>query len=100
MHHLTRAMIAAILNTLPRPFDAHAVEQRVLRLHPVEFAEDLLRFRTSPDPLRQFSAAFAQWVDRTFSGQIRQTRKVSSAHLAGEVSDNQQWEKVGPGPIA
>lgn len=107
MHHLTRAMIAPILNALsdrdgPKqaaPFDAHMVEQRCLRLHPVEFAEELLRFRKSPDPLQQFSAAVAQRIDRTFVGQIRKTQKVRSTNLGGTDLENQEWEKAVPGPI-
>ncbi len=99
MQYLTRAMIVAILNRLPDRFDAHQVERRALRLHAAAFAEDLLRFQTSPDPLQQFSAAFARWVDTSFRGQIRKTRKVRSANLGGEESSNQEWEKTSSAPI-
>lgn len=99
MNYITRPMAAAILNSLGPSFDAHMIEQRVLRLYPIAFAEELLRFRATADPLRQFSAAFAQWVDQTFAGQISKTQKVPSANLGGQTSDNQEWTKTATTPI-
>ncbi len=95
MKHITRQIIAAILNSpdCPNTFDAHWVEQRLLRHYPSEFAHELLEFQGSNDPLQQFSAAFAQWLDRKFAGQIHQTRKVSSLNLGGLVCMNQEWRK-------
>jgi hypothetical protein len=93
-------MVAAVLNGLPPRFDTHTVEKRTLRLHTIEFANELIQFSDSDDPLHRFSAAFAKWIDSTFQGQIRQTQKIAREPLGGEVSRNQEWEKiVGQVPI-
>lgn len=94
MQYLNAQMVAEAVNQLGPRFDAHAVEKRALRLHTIEFAQELLRFASSQDPLRQFSAAFAKFVDSTFQGQIRQTSKVISENLGGQDSQNQEWEKL------
>jgi hypothetical protein len=101
MKHITQQIVAAVLNSrdFPDRFDAHHVEHRLLRLYPIEFAEELLEFRNSNDPLLQFSAAFAQWLDRTFAGQIQKTSKVVSANLGNLISSNQEWEKTTSNPI-
>jgi len=78
------------------PFDAHTVEKRILRLHTAAAANELLEFLHTADPLHQFSAAFARWIDSEFRGQIRQTRKIQSENLGGEQSQNQEWEKINP----
>jgi hypothetical protein len=96
MNHITRQMAAAVLNQLQSPFDAHTVERRVLQLHTEATANELLEFRRTGDPLHQFSAAFARWIDNEFHGQIRQSHKVVSENLGGEQSQNQEWEKVNP----
>ena len=94
MKHLTRDMLVEVFEQMPDTFDAHHLERRTLRLLPVPFAEELLEFRTSNDPLQQFSAAFAQWFDRVFAGDIRKTTKVESCNLGGETSLNQEWAKM------
>jgi hypothetical protein len=92
-------MTATVLNQLPMTFDTHRVERRVLRLFPIEFAEELLEFRHADDPLLRFSAAFSQWIGNTFHREIRKSsnRKVRTANLGGKKSDNQGWTKVNPG---
>ena len=101
MRHITRDMAASIINVMPPTFDAHRLERRVLRTYPVAFAYQLLEFTTSQDPLHQFSAAFARWIDSEFRGEIRKTHKVNSDNLGGESSQNQEWERIQPGqPIA
>jgi hypothetical protein len=94
MQHITRAIAAAIINELPARFDAHMLEKRILRLYPVDVAQELLEFRQTEDTLHQFSAHFAKWVDTQFRGQIRQTRKINSENLGGLESSNQEWEKM------
>lgn len=94
MTHIDRAIAAPIMNMLPSRFDAHKLEKRLLRVHPDVVANEILAFRHTSDPLHQFSAAFARWVDREFQGQIRQTQKVVSENLGGEQSQNQEWEKI------
>ncbi|MCA9124496.1 MAG: hypothetical protein H6822_24970 [Planctomycetaceae bacterium] len=94
MQYINSQMVADAINQLDDRFDAHGVEKRTLRLHTNAFAQELTRYATSPDPLRQFSAAFAKFVDALFRGEIRQTQKVTSENLGGEQSPNQQWEKV------
>ena len=94
MQFLTAQMMADGINQLDDRFDAHAVEKRVLRLHTNEFAQELMRYATSTDQLRQFSAAFAKSVDSTFNAQIVQTQKVNSENLGGELSMNQEWQKA------
>jgi hypothetical protein len=66
MEHISHAMVAQVLNEFPASFDTHRIERRILRLHSVAFCEDLLRFRNTDDPLLRFSAAFSQWIGRTF----------------------------------
>ncbi len=79
MRHIQRASVAAIINGFDDvAFDAHAIEARVWRLHAAGFARDILRYEASGDVAQTFSREFAKWVDRTFVGQIRQTRNVVS----------------------
>jgi hypothetical protein len=94
MTHINRSIVAAVINLLATPFDAHMLEKRLLRLHAVDVASEIIEFNHTGDALHQFSAAFARWVDREFQGQIRQTRKVVSENLGGEPSQNQEWEKI------
>ena len=94
MQFLNAQMMADGINQLGDRFDAHAVEKRVLRLHANEFAQELTRYATSNDQLRQFSAAVAKFVDSAFRGQIVQTQKVNSKNLGGECSMNQEWQKT------
>src|SRR4051794_4880292 len=96
MRFITRSSAAEAMNSLGTEFDAHAAEARVLRLHPVEFAEEILRFRTSGDVLKEFSRQFAMWLDREFTGQIAKTSKVTSLNLGDRPSENQQWTKLVP----
>ncbi|HEV7587580.1 MAG TPA: hypothetical protein VGO40_05570 [Longimicrobium sp.] len=98
MKHLTRDMLVDVFEMLPDTFDAHDLERRTLRVLPVPFAEELLEFRSSDDPLLQFSAAFAQWFDRAFAGEVTKLEKVETENLGGLVSTNQQWAKRKPTP--
>lgn len=93
MKHISRLMVAPVMDQFVR-FDTHMIERRILRFHPIAFAMELLEFAQTDDPLHQFSAQFARWIDREFTGQIRQTHKVISDNLGGESSQNQEWEKV------
>lgn len=100
MKHLTREIVADIINNRPSAsFDTHWIEQRILRLHPVAFAEELLEFRTAADPLMAFSSNFSKWVGNTFSNEIRKSSngKVLSVHLGGDECGNQEWTKLNPG---
>lgn len=94
MQFLTTQMIANAINQLGEQFDSHAVEKRVLRLHTNEFAQELMRYATSKDQLRQFSAVFAKTIDSSFNGQIAKTQKKKSENLGGEISMNQEWRKM------
>jgi hypothetical protein len=93
-------MVADIINDTPTAnFDTHLIEKRVLRRHAVAFAEELLEFRITDDPLMRFSAAFSQWLGRTFANEITKSpnNKVISVHLGGEEGENQEWAKMNPG---
>ncbi len=97
MRYLTADMVADAINRAPTPFDAHDVEKRVLRHHPVETAREIEAQAGSGDALRFFSAVLSRYVEKTFggpAGQIRKTRKVESENLGGQRSANQQWEKL------
>jgi len=94
MRHITHAIAAATINELDPRFDTHMLEKRILRLHPVDVAQELLEFQAAEDTLHQFSAHFAKWIDAEFRGQIRKTRKVNTESLGGQESLNQEWEKV------
>ena len=98
MKHITQAIAADILNQLGDVFDTHDIDRRILRIYPIEVAEELLEFRATDDPLLRFSAAFSQWIGRTFSGQIAKAGlgKVRTANLGGELSDNQRWTRLNP----
>lgn len=93
MQHLTSEMIAQAMNDLQDQFDSHALEKRTLRRFTIPFAQEILRFAHTDDPLLQFSAAFARFVDRTFAEQLIKTEKVPSENLGGEQSLNQKWKK-------
>ncbi len=94
MTHIDHAISATVINLLPTLFDAHMLEKRLLRLYAVSVAREIIEFDHTGDPLHQFSAALARWVDREFQGQIRQTRKIVTENLGGELSQNQEWEKI------
>src|ERR1700686_5689857 len=96
MEHICRISAAAVINQLSALFDMHMVERLTVRLYPVEFGKELVRFGHTSDPLHQFSAHFAKWIDSEFAGQIRQTRKVTSENLGGREPQNQEWEKIVP----
>jgi hypothetical protein len=96
MKHISRKMVARVLNEVESPFDAHMIERRILRLETVAVANELLEYQYT-DTLQQFSAAFASWISRTFVGQIRKTRKVMSDNLGGRECANQEWVKTNPG---
>jgi hypothetical protein len=99
MRRITREMVSGIMNTNPsNHFDTHWLEKRVLRLYPIEFAEELLEFRGLPDPLMSFSMAFSQWVGTMFATGIRKTSdaKEISVNLAGDEVPNQGWTKMHP----
>lgn len=94
MRHITRQIVAPVINRFQCPFDAHMIEKRVLRLHAEAFARELLAYGHTRDPLLQFSAHFAKWIDNKFRGQIRKTQKVFSDNLAGDSIKNQQWCRI------
>jgi hypothetical protein len=96
VQHITPQMAVDALNQLDTRFDAHDVEKRLLRLHTVAVAQEILRYANSGDVLRNFSAQLARWIDRTFQGQIRQVASVHSENLGGRVSSNTEWEKLVP----
>ncbi len=96
MRHLTAQMVADAINRAPNLFDSHDAEKSALRLHPVATAQEIVAKGHTNDPLRYFSAAFAQYVDRTFGGpggQITKTSRVNSENLGGLPNMNQQWRK-------
>jgi hypothetical protein len=70
MIHIKHQMAATVVNQLQSRFDAHDVERRILRLYTVPIASELLEFRNATDPLQQFSAAFAKWIDRSLRGRF------------------------------
>src|SRR5882724_4476939 len=95
MRHRTRRMVADIINDIPTAnFDTHRIEKRVLRRHAVAFAEDLLEFRTTDDPLKRFSAAFSQWVGRTFANEVT---KSTNDKVVSETSWRRRGRKSGSG---
>lgn len=106
MRHITRLMVAEVLNTFGTSFDTHEVEERVLRCHTIAFAKELLRYRkhhgkpNPNDPFTTFSAVFSKWIGNTYKGQIDKasTHKVSSDNIGGKLSDNQGWKKTNPNP--
>jgi hypothetical protein len=100
MKHITREMVADVINDHPLPhFDTHWIEQRLLRLQTVAFAEELLEFRTATDPLQRFSAEFSKWIGETFASGVTKSinDKVTSLHLGGEECANQEWSRLDPG---
>jgi hypothetical protein len=100
MKHITRQMVADIINSIPNiNFDTHKIEQRLLRLHTVAFAEELLEFRNADDPLMRCSAEFSKWVGREFAADIEKSAngKVMTLHLGGDECKNQEWTKLNPG---
>jgi hypothetical protein len=97
MIHITHQMAALLINDIASPFDAHMVERRALRTYPIAFARELMEFGHTNDPLHQFSAAFARWIDTEFTGRIRKAQKVISENLGGQQSQNQEWERITEG---
>ena len=97
---VTRQILAHVINELETPFDTHDVEKRALRDHTEAFVTELLGYcGRTVDPLKSFSAAFGQRIDRQFQGQIRKTprNKVRTPNLAGDMVSNQQWERTNAG---
>jgi hypothetical protein len=86
-------MVEPIIRGFNAPFDTHKLERLTLRRHTEAFAEELLEFRQTRDPLNTFSARFAKWVDFTFQQEIEQTTKIRSENLGGLMSENQEWRR-------
>ena len=106
MLHITVEMVRELINSNPNSqFDNHWIEMRVLRLHTIAFARELLLYEgNNLDPLMVFSREFSHWVGRKFEGHIVKTHngrqrngKIESRNLAGDMILNQQWEKSNPG---
>jgi hypothetical protein len=108
MTHLTRALIATVLNALLHQrgssrFTGHEAQKRCLGMHPRETALEILEYQNDPtmSALQKFSMQFDRYIDRTFSGQIRQTTKVLGENICGDQSESQEWEIAVPGsPVA
>jgi hypothetical protein len=101
MQHVTDKMLADAINAMPNEiFDTHAVEQRVLRVEPVAFANQILVHQTNQDVLRQFSASFSRRIGQAFPGQVERLPKTSSQNLAGNENDNQEWRRLVPRVLA
>jgi hypothetical protein len=95
MEHVTDQMLADVINGLPDPvFDTHAVEQRVLRNHPVATANEIIEHQANGDVLQQFSATFSKRIAQAFPSQVEKVAKVVSPNLGGRESENQQWRRV------
>jgi len=96
MPSVSKQMLADAINSFDsEEFDTHAVEQYVLRKYPIEFAEDILRFKDSTDVFQQFSAAFSKSIGAAFPNQLAKRSKVDSVNLGGNESSNQMWRRVG-----
>jgi hypothetical protein len=79
MEFITDAMVADAINAIKGDvFDAHIVEKRLLRLHTVAVAEELLRYRDKDDVLQTFSDQLSESLDPAFSGQIEQIGRTES----------------------
>lgn len=109
MQHLTTQHLVDILNQLGPVFDAHAAEKKALGMYAQLVGQELARCNgtTNITSLQMFSMQFAQTIDQTFgsvskSPQIQKTKsgkkgdgKVESENLAGKMSLNQEWKKLG-----
>jgi hypothetical protein len=87
-------MVADAINQLGSPFDAHAVEKRLVRTHTIATAREMVRFHNASDVLHSFSAQLGRYIQRTFRGQIQKTTKVVSENLGGRRCTNQEWRKL------
>ena len=99
MMYLKRNMIVNILNDphVTVDFDSHTAEMRALRLYAEATAKEILRYVGTPDPLRQFSSAFAKYINRTFAGQLlKHGPKIVTSNLGGKPSPNTKWTKLHP----
>ena len=99
IRHIDRRIVADIINNIrSADFDTHAVEQRLILLQPIAFADDLRSFRDAKKPLQRFSAELSKWIGKEFSADLVKCKgKVLSRHLGGEKCENQQWTKRNPG---
>jgi hypothetical protein len=100
MRYITRDMVRTILNAeAPASFDSHWLEKRVLRHYTIPFANELIAFGPTQDPLHRFSMAFSQWFGNKFKAHITKASpgKIRSENLAGDVIANQGWTKRHPG---
>jgi hypothetical protein len=114
MRHITMQHVADVLNRMNTVFDAHAAEKRGIGMFPRKVGGEIASHTNSPtmSALQKFSMQYALFIDRVFGSraphpQIRKTTsgprgdgKVMSENLAGDLIENQEWEKLGTGPIA
>lgn len=101
MRHLTIQMVADVLNRMDPAFDAHAAEKRAIGMFPREVGREIADYTNSPrmTALQKFSMKYAQFIDQVFGSaathpQIQKTSKIMSDNLAGDPTENQQWEKL------
>ncbi len=95
MKHVTDQMLAEAINASKAEFfDTHEIEQRVLRLHAVAFARQILEHQHNDDVLQQFSASFSKRIGDAFPEKVKPDQKVRSNNLAGRECDNQQWHRL------
>lgn len=95
MRHVSDQMLAEAINSLSEPlFDTHIVEQRILRIHPLAFAYEIIDHQHNDDVFQQFSASFSKRIGSAFPNEVEKVEKVNSTNLGGRDSDNQQWRRL------
>jgi hypothetical protein len=66
------------------------VEFKMRSVFPIEFQQELDRFRNKRDPLHSFSLSFGRWL-LSFPGHITKTGRVRTKNLRNRISENQEW---------
>ncbi len=108
MHHITVQQVADVLNHMKPIFDAHDAEKRAIGMYPREVGREIAHHTNSTrmSALQKFSMQYAQFIDRVFGSasahpQIQKTTsgprrngKIMSKNLAGDMIENQEWEKL------
>lgn len=94
MTHLTDAILAAAVASLPDTFESHDVIRSVMTSHPQEYVRELYENVNAVDPIRTTHAVIGRTLHRIPG--IVAANRVDSVNVRGPETENQGWRKVAP----
>lgn len=92
MEHITETIMNNVIDLMPQRFDSHGYLEKIIRRYPKEYVKELCRFQDNDDPFLVLHPLVARMLSK--SNRVRQTGKVSSPNIGGNVTINESWEKI------